>query len=90
LAPAEALDVLGEYLKDRNIKIFFVGGKQAGDGRQLAVDALQVVGPIRVARRMDLVKQLRALHADPKTLPNLREALKDFMPELEKELKAKK
>jgi HEAT repeat protein len=66
-----------------------VGDVGFGDGRQLAVEALQVIGPGRVARRPDLVIQLRALQANPKTADNLRDVLKEFMPELEKELKSK-
>jgi HEAT repeat protein len=106
-APEKALDVLGEFLKDREIKIYvnvdakgqpiYEGpGKQPrtqevgkGDGRIMAVDALYQIGVERVAKRPDLVQQLRALHADPATLPNLRAGLKKLMPLLEEELKKK-
>jgi HEAT repeat protein len=65
------------------------GEEGFGDGRQLAVESLQAIGVGRIARRMDLVAQLRALYADKKTAPNLREALQELMPDLEKELKSK-
>jgi HEAT repeat protein len=107
-APEKALDVLGEFLKDKEIKIYggTTGGGQGagegtkdtktkvadvgvGDGRIMAVDALSVVGPERVATRPDLVAQLRALNADPNTLPNLRKGLEKLMPQLEEVLKKK-
>jgi hypothetical protein len=103
-APEKALDVLGEFLKDKEIKIYAgtTGGGEGtkgtktkvtdvfvGDGRIMAVDALSVVGPERVANRPDLVAQLRALNADPNTLPNLRKGLEKFMPQLEEVLKKK-
>jgi hypothetical protein len=89
-APAQVLDVLLEFLKDANIKIFQVGKpKPVADGRILAVDALSAIGAERVARRPDIVQQLRVLQFHPDTLPNLRDALKKFMPRLEEQLKKK-
>ncbi len=88
-APEKALDVLLEFLKDSSIKIYVGGGKLRGDGRAMAVDALSSIGPERVARRPQLVAQLRALNADQNTLPNLREQLQSLMPQLEEVLKKK-
>jgi hypothetical protein len=103
----KALDVLSEFLRDTEIKIYAGGRgtssatgeaaagktgfkeKGEGDGRVMVVDALTVIGAERVASRPDLVQQLRALHADPKTAANLRESLKKFMPRLEQQLKKK-
>jgi HEAT repeat protein len=59
------------------------------DGRIMAVQALQRIGVARVARRPEIVAQLRALHADPKMDAKLAAALKEFMPELELQLKQK-
>jgi HEAT repeat protein len=107
--PEKALDVLGEFLKDKEIKIYAgTGGtvqgtgegkkegkgkitdEGIGDGRIMAVDALYQVGAEKVITRPDIVAQLRALNADPNTLPNLRAGLKKLMPLVEQELKNKK
>jgi hypothetical protein len=88
--PNKALDILLEYLKDATIKIYQVGKpKPVADGRIAAVDALSAIGAERVARRPDIVQQLRILQFHPDTMPNLRDALKKFMPRLEEQLKKK-
>jgi HEAT repeat protein len=104
----KVLDVLGDFLKDTEFKLYkggkssssaigeAAGGKTGfkeegkGDARVMAVDALSVIGPERVATRPDIVQQLRQLNADPKTAGNLRESLSKFMPRLEQQLKSKK
>jgi hypothetical protein len=99
--PEKALDVLQEFLKDTEIKIYAGGSsglqgggegnkgsgagfqeRGAGDGRIMAVDALTRVGVERLARRPDIVAQLRALHSDPRTLPNLKAGLDKLVPQL--------
>jgi hypothetical protein len=44
----------------------------AGDGRIMAAEALQMMGPTRFASRRDIMTKLRALAADPKTDAPLR------------------
>jgi HEAT repeat protein len=105
--PEAVLDVLYEFLKDPEIKIYskhlpkFTPKNEPGagagdsadvgkeDGRIMAVGALKRIGVARVARRPEIVAQLRALHADPKTHPRFAAALKDYLPELERHLKQK-
>jgi HEAT repeat protein len=67
------------------------GAKESGigDGRQLAVECLQAVTAAVVAKRPDIVAQLRVLNKDPKTQPNLQKALKALLPDVEAELKGK-
>jgi hypothetical protein len=43
-----------------------------GDGRVMATDALQAMGPGRYAQRPDILKQLRALGSDASLYPPLR------------------
>jgi hypothetical protein len=100
--PEKTLDVLLEFLKDPEIKIYdgVTGGparlkegenpnakdtQEVGkdDGRIMAVDALARVGAERLARRPDIVAQLRALHSDPRTLGTLKLGLDKFVPQLE-------
>jgi HEAT repeat protein len=42
-----------------------------GDGRAMAVQALMRIGFPRVGKRDDIMKQLKGIAADPKTLPDL-------------------
>jgi HEAT repeat protein len=42
-----------------------------GDGRIMAIQALMRIGFDRVGKRDDIMKQLKAIAADPKTLPDL-------------------
>ncbi|HYT89526.1 MAG TPA: HEAT repeat domain-containing protein [Gemmataceae bacterium] len=95
-APEVALDVLLEFLQDADIKIYEPGSRvvivgirqsRSADGRVMAVDALQRIGAERVARRADIVAQLRALHADPRTFPDLAQKIKKLLPEIERQLK---
>ncbi len=60
-----------------------------GDGRVMAVDALDRIGVERVSKRRDIVDQLRILNSDPTIAQDLRESLTKFMPQLEKRLKKK-
>jgi HEAT repeat protein len=46
-----------------------------GDGRIMAVDALRVIGAVRVATRPNLILRLLKLEADPATADNLRDGL---------------
>ncbi len=75
-----------EGSKSGKTKVTDVG---KGDGRVMAVDALSQIGGQRLAKRPDIVNQLRALQNDPSIAPNLREKLKTVMPQLEQELKSK-
>ena len=90
-APADAMDVLAEFLKDNKVQIYqstdasFQGagaekgpgiatiaeiGK--GDGRTMALQALNWAGVNRVRQRPDIVQQLRVLAADQGTFVDLR------------------
>ncbi len=88
--PERALDVLLEFLKDPEIKIYAGLSRKgtqaeergADDGPIMAVDALSRVGVKRLARRPDIVAQLRALHNDPRTLANLKKGLDKLVPQL--------
>lgn len=50
-----------------------------GDGRVMAIQALGRIGADRVVRRNDIVQQLRAIAANPKTLPDLKEKTKELL-----------
>jgi HEAT repeat protein len=82
-APKEAIDVLGQFLDDPNVKLYDrtvvgVGGigteikggvttvkeQGKGDGRTMALDALQAIGAARFAQRKDIMAKLRALAND--------------------------
>jgi len=90
-APADAMDVLAEFLKDPKVQIYKgtdasfqgsgaeVGPGKAniietgkGDGRTMALQALNWAGVNRVRQRPDIVQQLRVLAADPETFVDLR------------------
>lgn len=55
-----------------------------GDGRVMAIQALGRIGADRVVRRDDIVKQLRAIHANPKTHSELKEKTKELLDTLGK------
>ncbi len=55
-----------------------------GDARVMAVAALTEVGPARLARRPDIVQQLRAVAANQETNAGLREKTKDLLDRLKK------
>ena len=42
-----------------------------GDGRVMAVQALMAIGYARISKRDDIMKQLKAIAANPETLPDL-------------------
>jgi hypothetical protein len=50
----------------------------------MAIQALRRMGPERVISRNDIVQQLRAIAANPKTLPDLKERTKELLTELGK------
>jgi hypothetical protein len=92
-APDQALDVLQEFLLDPTVRIYGgntaeVGGesvriqeKGAGDGRGMAVQALEKIGRARVTGRPPLVRQLKILAADPQVTPALREQTRKLLKE---------
>ena len=45
--------------------------KGTGDGRVMAIQALMRIGYPRVGKREDIIKQLKAIAANPETLPDL-------------------
>lgn len=55
-----------------------------GDGRVMAIQALGRIGADRVVRRNDIVMQLRAIHANPKTHSELKEKTKELLDSLGK------
>lgn len=55
-----------------------------GDGRVMVIQALTRIGADRVLRRNDILKQLQAINANPKTLPDLKEKTKELLETLGK------
>lgn len=50
-----------------------------GDGRVMAIDALNYIGPGRINERNDIVQQLRAIADDPNTYSNLLQKTKQLL-----------
>jgi hypothetical protein len=81
-APALVLDALLDYLKDNKAGRVYLGlkdGKETwgGDGRIVAIRALDRIGVKRVSARKDIVEQLAKVAAEPDVEADVRkEALK--------------
>jgi hypothetical protein len=60
--------------------------RRGGGGKAMAY-SLYRIGAKRIARRPDIVEQLRCLLRHPKTLPNLASGSKEGMPVVEEEVK---